>query len=109
MKKYLKRVLLTLRTLSKFNFNKRRYTNMVNNLKGSISKLYSKKVELNLVNQKYIYMNSDNFTDAITTKLKRKKGRLLRVLKKSFNLIKKPSKFSAILDNTSLAFKPKQL
>ena len=110
MRKYLKRVLLILRVLSKFNSNKRRYANMVNGLKGLVSKLYNKKVELNLVNLKYLHMNSDNFAEALTTKLKRKKGRLLRVLKKSLKLVKKPRKFSATLDNTGLITnKPKQL
>lgn len=104
MRKYLKRVLLVLRVLSKFNSNKRRYANMVKGLKSLVSKLYSKKVELNLVNLKYLHMNSDNFSEALTTKLKRKKGRLLRVLKKSLKLVKKPRKFSARLDNTNLSF-----
>lgn len=109
MRKHLKRVLLVLRVLSRFNSNRRRYANMVNGLKSLVSKLYSKKVELNLVSLKYLHMNSDNFAEALTTKLKRKKGRLLRVLKKSLKLVKKPRKFSATLDNTSLIAKPKQL
>lgn len=98
MKRYLKGVLLSLKMLSDFNANRRRYITMVDGLKSIIHKLYDKKVELNLVNLKYLHMNSDNFSEALTTKLKRKKGTLLRVLKKSLGIIKKPVKFSAMFD-----------
>lgn len=110
LKKYLKRVLLTLRSLSNFNSNRRRYITKVDGLKSIVHRLYDKKVELNLVNLKYLHMNSDNFSDALTTKLRRKKGRLLRVLKKSLKFIKKPLKFSAMLDTSNtISEKPKYM
>lgn len=97
LKKHLKNELLILKNLAKFNFTKRKSITMIDGLKNLIYKLYSKKVELNLVNLKYLHLNSDNFAEAITTKLKKKTGRLLRVLKKSFKLVKRPRKFSARL------------
>lgn len=109
MKKHLKTLIFTLKVLSKFNSNKRRYTTMVDGLKSLIHRLYDKKVELNLVNLKYLHMNSDNFSDALTTKLKRKKGRLLKVLKKSLKIVKKPLKFSARLDTTIASKKPRYM
>lgn len=96
-KKYLKKEILTLNFLTRYTFNKRKPVPFLSGLKSFISKVYSKKVELNLVNLKYLHMSIDNFSQAITTKLRKKTGRLLRVLKKSLKLVKKPRKFSARL------------
>src|ERR1700712_1582619 len=69
---------------SKFeNTYLRRLTNLVN-------KIYGKQVEFNLVNVKYLYMNSDIFTQSIVLKLKKRKNSLLKVLKSSLNLVDLP-------------------
>lgn len=60
-------------------------------LKKVISKIYNKNVEFNLVNLKYLHLNSDIFTESIAVKLKNRQNRLLSVLKKALSLVKLPS------------------
>ena len=55
-----------------------------------VNNIYGKKVELNIVNLKYIHLNSDIFLQSIDAKLKNKKNKLLKVLKNSLSLIKLP-------------------
>lgn len=64
--------------------------NFLNKLKILISKLLNKEVELNIINQKSAYLNSDFFTEAIAIKLRRRKNRLLRVLKAFLRTAKIP-------------------
>lgn len=45
-----------------------------------IKKVYKKNVEFNLVNLKYLHLNSYIFTETLVTKLRNKKNRLLKVL-----------------------------
>jgi len=59
-------------------------------LNNILRKKYGKKVSLNIVDLKYIYLDSNILASAITTKLKDRKKRVLRVLKKTLGLIKKP-------------------
>ena len=59
-------------------------------LKRIISKIYHKKVEFNLVNLKYLHLNSDIFSESIAIKLRNRENRLLRVLKKALKLVKLP-------------------
>lgn len=54
-----------------------------------IEKYYKqKKIEFNLVNLKYLYLNSYIFTDTIVKKIKNKKNNFRRVLKRSLMFIK---------------------
>ena len=53
-----------------------------------IEKLYAKKVELNIVNLKYMHYNSDIFTQAVSLKLKNRENKLYRVLKASLRFVK---------------------
>lgn len=59
-------------------------------LKDILKKIYHKKVELNIINLKYLYLDSNIFAEAITRKLKDRQKRVLRVLKLGLNLTKKP-------------------
>src|SRR5271170_7010271 len=59
-------------------------------LKPLISKIYNKEVELNIVNQKAIYLNSDIFTQAISLKLKNRNNGLLKVLRSFLYMVKLP-------------------
>ncbi len=52
------------------------------------SKIFNKEVEFNIVNQKFVHLNSDFFTEAILIKLRKRENRVLRVLKKFFNRLK---------------------
>lgn len=56
-----------------------------------VKKVYNKKVEFNLVNLKYLYLNSYIFSETLVTKLRNRKNRLLRVLKTSLLMFKLPS------------------
>ena len=59
-------------------------------LKDILKKIYSKKIGLNIINLKYLYLDSNIFAEAITRKLKDRKKRVLRVLKLGLKLTKKP-------------------
>jgi len=78
--KFFKKEFLYINYYSKFLINQLKFGKFLPGLKLLISKIYSKKVELNIVNLKYPHLNTDIYTDSIATKLKRKIG-LLRVLK----------------------------
>lgn len=56
-----------------------------------VERVYKKKVEFNLVNLKYLYLNSYIFSETLVTKLRNRKNRLLRVLKTSLLMFKLPS------------------
>lgn len=56
-----------------------------------LNKIYNKKVEFNIVNLKYIHLNSDILTQSIVLKLKRRKNTILKVLKKFFKMINLPN------------------
>lgn len=55
-----------------------------------IRRVYNKKVEFNLVNLKYIYLNSYIFSETLVTKIRNRKNRLLRVLKTSLSMFELP-------------------
>jgi hypothetical protein len=59
-------------------------------LKDILKKIYHKKIEFNIINLKYLYLDSNIFAEAITRKLKDRQKRVLRVLKLGLNLTKKP-------------------
>ena len=56
-------------------------------LKAIISKIYNKRVNFNLVNLKYLHLNSDILSEFIVAKLKKRKNRLLRVLRHCLNIV----------------------
>lgn len=53
-------------------------------------KVYNKKIEFNLVDLKYLYLNSYIFSETLVTKIRNRKNRLLRVLKTSLLMFKLP-------------------
>ena len=55
-----------------------------------VRKVYNKKVEFNLVNLKYLYLNSYIFSETLVTKLRNRSNRLLKVLKTSLLMFKLP-------------------
>jgi len=99
IRKSLKKELLALNYYTKFIINQYKFGKFLPGLKLLISKIYSKKVELNLVNLKYPHLNSDIYTESIASKLKKKAG-LLKVLRRSLNLARKPNKFYSV-DNAA--------
>lgn len=63
----------------KFNYNYLQY--LIKHLK----KIYNKNVELNLVNLKHFYLNSDILSESITLKIKKNRRKILKFL----NIIKR--------------------
>lgn len=59
-------------------------------LNSIIQKIYKKKVEFNIVNLKYLHLNSNMFSESISLKLRKRKNRLLKVLKRALKLVKLP-------------------
>lgn len=51
-------------------------------------RVYSKEVEFNLVDLKYLYLNSYIFSETLVTKIRNRKNKLLRVLKTSLLMFK---------------------
>ena len=79
-------------------FNKNKFANWFLSYKNFgiiniISKIYKKKVELNIINLKSIHFNSDIYSESISLKLKNRKNKLLRVLKKALFKVKVPRLF----------------
>ena len=72
-------------------FNKSKFENTsLLKLNDLISQFYKKKVEFNIVNLKYIHLNSDILSESIVIKLRKRSNRLLQVLKTSLNMVKLP-------------------
>jgi rRNA processing protein Gar1 len=55
-----------------------------------LKKTINKSIGLNVVDLKYLFLDSNIMASAITTKLKDRKKRVLKVLKRILGLIKKP-------------------
>lgn len=96
MKKFLKieykNILLYKYYYAMLYFNSYKFN--INNLLGLkeiLSKIYNKKIELNIINLKYLYLDNNIFTEAIVRKLKDRKKRIQKVLKMSLRLVRKPS------------------
>ncbi len=84
---------LSIQYLHILSINSFKFTKLLPNLKIFINKIYNKKLQVNLVNLKYLYLNSDIFMDAVAIKLRNKKNNLLRVIKRALRLVKIPTKF----------------
>lgn len=82
---FLKRILIKLKFINyKYNiFN-------FSGIKNVLNKIYSKKIELNIINLKYIYLDSNILTEAVGAKLKNRKANLLKNIIKSTTYIKIP-------------------
>lgn len=65
-------------------------------LKKTLQKLYNKKVFLNLVNQKYFYLNSDIFIKVLATRIRDRKARALIEMRKALSKVALP-KFNLYL------------
>jgi hypothetical protein len=60
-------------------------------VKSLISNIYKKNIELNIVDLKYLHLNSHNFIQAISKKIKNRKNRLIPILKKAIRLVRIPT------------------
>lgn len=57
-------------------------------LKNYLEKIYNKKVEFNLINLKYNYLNSDILSESLTLKITRNRRKMLSCLTRLINKIK---------------------
>lgn len=88
----LRKEMLSIYLLQLISFNESKFEkNYLLPITSLVSKVYNKKVEFNLVNLKYLYLNSYIFSETLVTKLRNRKNRLLRVLKTSLLMFKLPS------------------
>jgi len=91
IQKALKREMLYMAYTRILCFNKSKFDNrFILPLKNLFVKVYSKKIELNIVSLKSMHLNSDILSQIMTIKLKNRKNRILRVLKLTFKTLKKP-------------------
>ena len=105
--------------LNNFKFKYTLLTLLTNTLK----KMYNKKIELNIINLKYFYLNSDIYTESIINKITNNRKNLKRIfnlstrkikIKKFFykytennNKIKRISLLNTIKNNNGINFKDK--
>lgn len=87
--KYIKKEVLIVKYLSNLYINEFKYYSFLPGLKSILSKIYNKKVRFNLVKLRNLHLNSDIFSEAISIKLRKRTTSLLRILRRSFNFIKK--------------------
>jgi hypothetical protein len=60
------------------------------NLKNILYKLYNKKIEINIINLKYLYLDGNILALTVARKLKNRKRRVLKVIRMALRLSKKP-------------------
>lgn len=80
--------------VNKSKFNETYLTRLGN----IFSKFYNKKVEFNIVNLKYFYLNSDLLNQALKIKLRIRKNRVVKLLRILINLVSIPKIKSKLSD-----------
>jgi len=63
--------------------------------------IYNKKIEFNIINLKYMFLDSNILSESIVLKIKNRKNKLIRVLKKAlkFDKINKIKKYKYNIQN----------
>ena len=88
IKKSLEKEISTIYIKQLLHFNKSKFEDTyLLKLNKIIRKIYNKNVEFNIINLKYIHLNSDLLTQSIALKLRKKKNYTLKVLKKLFKMV----------------------
>jgi hypothetical protein len=84
---------------SKYKFNIKN----ILSLKNILNKLYNNKIEINIINLKYLYLDGNILALTVVRKLKNRKRRVLRVIRMALRLSKKPfiNKFYSDLLNAN--------
>ena len=95
LKNFIKKSLIKERLNIKYKYsilaNKSKFENTyLYPLHKLISKLIDKKIEFNIINLKYLHLNSNILSHFIAIKVKNKKNRVLKVLYKFFNKLNMP-------------------
>jgi len=86
------------RYITRLYFNKLKF-NCINlfNLNKIFHKIYNKRININIINLKYLHLDYSLFINAIVRKLKKRKTKVLRVLRKALILPKIPKLDSMFL------------
>lgn len=87
-----KKILLNKALYTKFIINQFKFNKFIPKLKMLLENIFNKKIELNIVDLKYIHMNSDIFIDSLTSKIE-KRISLAAIFRKSLYLAKTPKNF----------------
>lgn len=90
LKKY-KKLFIYKKKIIMLNLNNYKFN--INNflgIKNISNKIYNKKIEYNLINLKYLYLDSSILTEALGIKLKNRKNKLLNNIIKAIALVKIP-------------------
>jgi hypothetical protein len=83
---YIYKTYTSLLYLNNLKFN----INLMLGLKNILYKIYNKKIELNIVNLKYLYLENSILANAVVRKLNNRKKRILKVIRKALRLAKMP-------------------
>jgi hypothetical protein len=100
IKKSLEKEILTIYIRQLIHFNKSKFEDTyLCKLSNIIKKIYDKDIEFNIINLKYVHLNSDILTELIALKLRRNKNYIIKVLKKCFKIVKISSLYKVTLTN----------
>lgn len=88
------------RKLLLLNNFKLKYT-LLTLLTNTLKKMYNKKIELNIINLKYFYLNSDIYTESIINKITKNRKKLKRILNLSTRKIKIKKYFYKYTENSN--------
>lgn len=89
IKETLKKEMLYLKYNQLSKINEYKFNNLyLSYLSKIISTIYNKKIEFNIINLKYVHLDSRIFSESIVMKLRNRKSNLLRILRKALSLPK---------------------
>lgn len=72
-------------------FNKSKFDQrFIQPLLNQVKKIYNKNIQVNLVDLKYLYLNSFVFSETLLTKLKNRNNKIIKVLDKSLSMFTVP-------------------
>lgn len=83
-RKLWKKEILIIKYMTKLYINKFKSHIYLPALKSFLNNIYNKKVQLNIINQKYLHLNSDLFTEIVSIKLRDRTKSLFKIMLKSF-------------------------
>ena len=79
---YLSKFYIAIIYLNNYKFN----NNSLVELKNKLYNIYNKKININIINLKYLYLENTIFLDALMNKLNDRKKKALRVIRKGLSL-----------------------
>jgi hypothetical protein len=89
IKESLTKEMLYLRYNQLLNTDAYKFNNIyLSRLSSLIGNIYNKKIEFNIINLKYMFLDSHIFSESITLKIRNRKNKLIKVLKKALTLQK---------------------